>query len=224
MRRLTWLMKIFAVIFAIISTAQLAVAHEQEQTNTDEMAFIKNINLTVYNSLTTERVIQCFDVNDNGWFAIGYKTNDINIYDETGTFKYGYHFNCQGDYGVSLLAESLAIYFVRGDAVAVFDFSGQLVSFQNTTFSNDFLDTEIYRTTKKIDNTTYSLERDIGIFRGDYSRLIAVNEVGDKLILYDATGLGYLSGILHYLILLSIPVLLIVSIAPIIKKEEGKTD
>ena len=218
------LIKIVLVIFAALTTLPVALAQAQEQKIIDEADFIRNVNLTVYDSISTERVIQSFDVNDQGWFAICYRTNEIFVYDETGTFQYRYHFNCQGDYGISLLSENLVIYFVRGDIAAVFDLNGQLISTQNMMFSNQFLNEEIYRTTKKIENTTYSLERDIGIFRGDYSRLVAINEYGDRVVLYDATQMGYFSGMLHYLILISIPLLLIVTIVSVFKKEEREQE
>lgn len=215
---------VISILFIFLAMLSITVVAAQDngQTNIDDTLFLENVNLSVFDAVSTERTIQYFDVNEQGWFAVGYRGNIVHVYNEEGVFQYGYQFECNGDYGIKLLSENIVLYFVRGDTVAEFTPNGQLVSVKKAAFSEDVLDNIIYKTTKTIGNTIYSLERDIGVFNGDYSRLVATRENGEREILYDVTSLGYFFGIFHYLILISFPLLLFIAIFSAIKKEEQR--
>lgn len=172
----------------------------------------------------TDRLIKCFDVNDSGWYAIGFKNNTIHVYDSFGIFQYGYQFNTDGTYGIVLKENSIVIYLVRSDNAVEIDPTGKCLNADKIYFSKEILDNIIYRTDKQIGNVRYYLERDIGIFHGDYSRLIKSQQNETKTILYDVTVKGYFAGACHYIILSIFPLASIIFFATRIKKERCETE
>jgi hypothetical protein len=219
MNRLRITVFVVALCCFIVSTAITPVTAMQNRDESD-IDGARFLDLSVFNTISSERTIQCFDVNEQGWFAIGYRGNKINVYDQNGDFQYGYQFSCNGDYGITLLSENIIIYIVRGGTIAEFDPEGKLVSVEKAIFTQDIMNNIICRTSKLIGSTTYSLERDIGFFSGDYSRLVSTQENGEREVLYDVTPLGYLFGIFHYLVLVAFPVLGFLAIHSAIKKED----
>ncbi len=76
------------------------------------------------------------------------------------------------------------------------------------------------RTSKKVGNVQYSLERDIGIFDGYYSRFVSIDESGTREVLYDTTARGYFSGILQYILLSIFPIGFVSMIVRKIKEDK----
>ena len=182
------------------------------------------LNISVFYEKETDRLIKCFDVNETGFYAIGYKNNTIQVYDSLGIFQFGYRFDTDGTYGITLKENSIVIYLGRSNIAAEIDSTGKCVGAKNVHFTKDFLETVMYRTYKKIGNADYYLERDIGIFNGDYSRLVRIDETEGKTILYDVTTQGYFAGALHYVILSFFPIASTVLITNQVKKEDRESD
>lgn len=182
------------------------------------------LNVSVFYQKEADRLIKCFDVNENGFYAIGYENNTVHIYDALGTFLYGYRFDTDNTYGIALKENSIVIYLGRSHNAVEIDSTGKCVSVEKVHFSASFYEKEYHRTHKQIGNTNYYLERDIGIFDGDYSRLIKIDEDGTKSVLYDVTAKGYIVGVFHYVILCSFPIAGIICVKNLIKKEEQETD
>lgn len=177
----------------------------------------ESLGVTVFYQQETKRLIKCFDVNKSGWYAIGYRNNTIHVYDACGTFQYGYHFNTEGTYGIVLKENSIIIYLARSHIAAELDKTGRCF-YAEKKITDGIID----RTSKQVGNMKYTVERDVGLFNGDYSRLVATDEKGERVILYDATVRGYYAGIFHYIILSIFPIGLIVSIVRKIKEEEKR--
>lgn len=184
----------------------------------------KALNVSIFYQKEADRLIKCFDVNENGFYAIGYKNNTVHIYDALGTFLYGYRFDTEGTYGIALKENNLILYLGRSDLAVEIDSTGQCVSVEKVYFSESFMKKEFYRTNKQIGNTNYYIERDIGIFHGDYSRLVRMDETGTKTLLHDVTTRGYFAGAFHYVILCFFPIAGIICVKNQIKKEEQETD
>ena len=159
---------------------------------------IENLNLKVLEEEPPKRLITAFDVRDDGWFVVGLDTQEILIFDEEKTFQYGYSIDVFGDYSVEFSGDNIAIYLIRGDYVAIIDKQGNCASYEEADAG--YIDEILYRTSKRIGNTEYSLERDVGLFAGDNARLVEVNSAGDRTVLYDATSFGLLAGIWHYIL------------------------
>ena len=159
--------------------------------------------------------IKLFDVNEEGWYAIGYRNNTIQIYDSMDVFRYGYHFHTADDYWFTLKENSIIIYLGKSDVSIEVDSSGKCIGVEEGTEEESR-----YRTRKQVGNMTYYLERDIGVFPSGYSRLVKMDENGAKTILYDVTILGYFVGASHYLLISLFPIAAVKTIRDKIKEEE----
>ena len=182
------------------------------------------LNISVFYEKETDRLIKCFDVNETGWYAIGYKNNTIHVYDSLGDFQLGYRFDTDGTYGISLKENSIVVYLGRSNIAVEIDPTGKCVNAEKIFFSKDSVDNIMNRTKKQIGSTCYYLERDIGIFNGDYSRLVRIDETGTKTFLYDVTTQGYFAGVFHYFILGIFPLASILFITNRVKKEKLESD
>jgi len=94
------------------------------------------------------------------------------------------------------------------------------VNAESVPFSKAFASRVMNRTSKKVGNVQYSLERDIGIFDGYYSRFVSIGEGGTRVILYDTTVRGYFSGFFQYIILCIFPIGFVAIIVRKIKEED----
>ena len=168
------------------------------------------------------RVIHCFDVCENGYFAVGYRGNMIQVYDQNGVFCYGYQFETEGTYGIAFHGENLVIYLARSHIAIEMDHEGNCVGAEEFIPTAKITQTVFNRKSKQIGSMIYSLERDIGIFDGDYSRLVATDAVGNRTVLYDVTTRGYFVGIFHYLLALAILLGFVYAIRTKIKQNQDR--
>lgn len=182
------------------------------------------LNISVFSEKETDRLIKCFDVNETGYYAIGFKNNTIQVYDSLGVFQYGYRFDTDGTYGLTLKENSIVIYLGRSNIAAEIDSTGKCVGVETVYFSKDFVENVMNRTYKQIGNVGYYLERDIGIFNGDFSRLVRIDETGGKTILYDVTTMGYFAGAFHYIVLGIFPIVSIIFVTNRVKKEKRESN
>ncbi len=213
----------FVLLCAVLCTAASSVlltAHGTDSEESLQERVEKSMNVSVMHTGHKERVIQCFDVNENGWFAVGYGVNIIHIFDQNGTFQYGYRFDCDSGYGITFHGNLLGFYLIRSETMAYFDPAGNCVSAEKVDLSTEERNALIYRVNKQVGNTQYALERDIGLFDGDYSRLVATDALGNRNVLYDVTVLGYFLGAFHYIILL-FPFVCIALVKIKLEKEEA---
>ena len=210
------------LFFLLTSHALTAFATDSEN---DLVTHIEGaLDVSVFHKIEAERLIKCFDVNEDGYYAIGYRNNTIHVYNALGQFQYGYHFSTDGTYGISLKENSIVIYLGRSHIAAEIDASGKCIGAQTVHFSKDFVNNILYRMDKQIGKDYYFLERDVGIFSGDYSRLVKIDEEGTKTVLYDLTTRGYFAGVTHYLILSIFPIGGIMAVIQKVKDETYESD
>ena len=203
---------------AMVLSAPLAVSGVEEDESLRERV-AKEMNVSVIHSGLKERAIQRFDVNEQGWFAIGYGAEIIHIFDQNGTFQYGYRFDCDEGYGITFEGDLLGFYLIRSETMAYFDPEGNCVSAEKINLSIEERNALVHRVHKQVGNTQYSLERDIGLFDTDYSRLVATDALGNRNVLYDVTVLGYFLGAFHYIVILAFPLGVIVIVKKKLKEE-----
>ena len=153
------------------------------------------------------RSVACFDVNEDGLVAIGFDVSprpQVYLYDSNGQFLYGYEFECMGSYGIKLIGNNLAIYFVRSDYIEIYDAEGNGIDAMrvpnteaNRAWKSDMIDpVEI-----EVNGNTYSLERDIGLIMRSYSRLVRLDEQGNRTVLYDVSvrhNIGVVIGVILF--------------------------
>jgi len=220
---LTAVLLIPGILYFLLSPVSLTVSASDSQNNlTAQVEGALGISVFYQNEI--DRLIKCFDVNEYGYYAIGYKNNTIHIYDSLGTFQYGYRFNTDGSYGIVLKEDSIVIYLGRSNIAVEIDPTGKCIGAEKIYFSKDVVDNVMNRTCKQIGNVTYYLERDIGIFNGDYSRLVKTDETETKTVLYDVTTRGYFVGAFHYIILSIFPIIGIAFVAVKVKKENNESN
>ena len=211
---------LFVMLFLPNSLTASATGSQDEWIGQIEGA----LNISVFYEKETDRLIKCFDVNETGWYAIGYKNNTIHVYDSLGDFQLGYRFDTDGTYGISLKENSIVVYLGRSNIAVEIDPTGKCVNSEKIFISKESVDNIMNRTKKQIGSTCYYLERDIGIFNGDYSRLVRIDETGTKTFLYDVTTQGYFAGVFHYFILGIFPLASILFITNRVKKEKRESD
>lgn len=155
-------------------------------------AIISKANIQPIETANIKNGIKCFDVSNSGEVAIGVdraSNSVIYVYDSSGEFQYGFSLYVDGDYGIAYCDNLLGIYCIRGDTIMLCDDSGTCLDVR--TLSSDeqgyFRAIEILdRISKEMGVKKYVLERDIEI--GDsYSRLVKIDEQGNRTVLYDAT-------------------------------------
>lgn len=179
------------------------------------------LNVSVFYEKEAERLIKCFDINEDGCFAVGFRNNTIYVYDSFGVFQYGYRFDTDNVYAIALNGNNIVIYLNRSHIAVEIDPTGKCVGAEEVHFS--LVADAIKRTHKQMGSAEYYLERDIGIFDGDYSRLVKMDEKGTQTVLYDETIRGYFVGVCHYILLSIFPIVGIAAIALRAKKEQRKT-
>lgn len=175
----------------------------------DKETFLINIKLSRFQIEPERKPLDCFDVNENKMFAVGYSRHErktVCVYSKKVDFMYGYEFECSGDFGVELKDNNtLSIYFVRSHVALDIDEKGEIESVSkilDTTDNNSYWNNNVSTSKRKVGDTLYQLKNDMGIFNifaTSYSRLSALNENGEETILYDS-GTNYLSFIIKTII------------------------
>ena len=221
----TWLVSFLLSAFWVLLLWPSSLTVSATDSQTELLSQIEEaLNVSVFYEKGTDRLIKCFDVSETGCYAIGYKNNTIQVYDSLGVFQFGYCFDTDGTYGIVLKENSMIIYLGRSNIAVEIDPAGKCVAAEKIYFSKEVVDDIFNRTYKHLGKTNYYLERDVGIFNGDYSRLVKIDETGKPIILYDVTARGYFAGISHYIILSIFPIAGIVFVAVKVTKEKYKSD
>lgn len=151
----------FWLLLLPVSVTASAASSQNERIEKYE----KSLEISVFYQKEPDRLINCFDVNEDGWFAIGYGNNTIQIYDSQGNFQYGYRFDNEGTYGITLNENNIVIYLARGNFAFEIDPTGKCIRAEEK-YSSKYINEALDRTSKQIGNVTYSLERDIGFACG----------------------------------------------------------
>lgn len=160
--------------------------------DTDKAAIISKANIQPIETASIMNGITCFDVSNSGEIAIGidWASNSvIYVYDSSGVFQYGFSFYVDGDYGIAYCDNLLGIYCIRGDTIMLCDNSGTCLDVRTLSSDNrGYWQAKkiLNRVSKEMGGKKYVLERDLEI--GDsYSRLVKIDEQGNRTVLYDAT-------------------------------------
>lgn len=190
---------IYACAESPVTNAQPAMSESAEK-------FLSRINIYPWNDDGVARGIECFDVNSQGYSAIGFEnpsahTKYVGVYDDDGNFLYGYTFKCIGSYLLEWMnEEQLAIYWIRDSVRVTFDPNCKCQEYfpyeDNTAMSHHL--NSLQKTTRLINEDRYVLEQGEGIlskFATNYSRLVRISAEDVEHIIYSADGSTTISGL-----------------------------
>lgn len=161
----------------------------------------------------------CFAANELGQYALGFSSGDktILVYDNDGTYLYGFDFDLSGSFYLDFDGETLIVYSVRGDVAIYVDSTGTCLAHAKIqdTKSNQEYWRELQRPSRKIGTNIYHAGF-LGNYPkiseyGQYSTLKKLSANNKETILYDNT-----DRIVKPLIFTAVGVLLFVSIAIIV--------
>lgn len=190
-------MSIFFVAFALLISAPTASAttlgfFTQSLSAEDKSEAMQKLDLELIYEDDYQAGIQCFDVSPDGLVALAFQSGSkgwVYVYNQDNAFQYGFTFVADGDFGIEFYQEFLALYFIRGNRIAIYDSSGNCVDIldENPPNQNIGRTKEILnRTQKELSGKRYILERDVAL--GDsYSRCVTINQQGARTEIYDVS-------------------------------------
>ena len=191
----TIILPLLLLVFGGVEVLAMNTGFSTELLPEDDMnTLLKNVNISMLADEPPKKTIECFAVNEDGVIAIGCSSSEnktVCIYTSDGGFQYGYSFKCSGNFGIELDESVLYIYLVRSDIAIAVDSVGEVESIlkiQNTSENNSYWNDCVFSTRRKIGDTEYFLENDMGIlnvFASSYSQLITINKYGEESIIYD---------------------------------------
>lgn len=184
---------------------------------------LENINITRIDEEPRKQGIFCFDVNERGEIAIGYKDffagKTVCVYSSDGAFQYGYRFQDLGSYGIELEEDILKIYFVRGEIAVTVNSLGEIVSvteIQDTRENNSYWRQILYKNKWKIGETEYVLRNEMGIlniFCASYSRLVVIDGNGTEQIFHDVHSTMYVFAIIKCILISGFVITVLIGVA-----------
>ena len=191
----TTLIVLLLIVHNCLTTYAMNSGFELEPISIDrELQIQDNINISVFEQEVSGNTIECFDVNDNGFIALGTKKSNqkfVSIYNSQGVFQYGYQFYCNGSFGVEWDSNNLIIYFVRSDIACSVNPSGEIqeiLEIKNTSNNNSYWNNKVFSATRTLGNVEYKIQNDFGIlniFSTSYSQLVIQDFNGQTKTIYD---------------------------------------
>ena len=165
----------------------------EKMEHSEQENFLSNINLRLVTEEPEISSIECFDVNDNELVAVGSKNLSkriVSVYAPDGTFKYGYAFECDGDFGIEWDDNNIIIYFVRSDVAALFDELGnnlEMQIIQDTMDNDSYWNHSVFSKQRTINGNKYTMRNNglLCFFSSSYSQLIKTDTQGNVKIIYD---------------------------------------
>ena len=165
-----------------IISAPARAFSEEEKTEVE-----KHLGLKVIDDDNLKTGICAFAVSETGEVAVVTKHGRLYVYDTDGIFQYGFLFDLQSACGIAFSGENVAIYFVRGDYIAIYDSSGNCVSMKEIKYPDyDLIHQFLHRTQIRHAGKNYSLERDL-VISDTYARLVITDEDGNRNVIYDSS-------------------------------------
>lgn len=197
--------KFLIVLFAVFTVICVPINTKAAGMNTgfkttelsqeDKKEFLSNIGFSFISKEPQKSKIECFDVSNNGLVAVGFSRLDniyISVYNESGSFCYGYVLEAHQSFGIEWDGNCLIIYFVRSDVAALLDSKGNILDIkriEDTAENNFYWNNHVFSSQKNIGEYQYTLDKNMGIlnlFMPTYARLIKTDSNGQKTIVYDA--------------------------------------
>ena len=191
------LIAIVLSIISCISVSAMTTGFELEEVSDEtKERLISNKSINVINEEAGFESISCFDVSENGLVAVGVQNginNFVNIYDNNGSFLYGYSVGIDGTFGIEFDNDNLIIHLVRSDIAILIDENGnylEINSIKNNYDNDSYWNNVIFAKAKEINDSKYQLTNSSGFlkfFAPSYSQLIKTSSDGTQTILIDVS-------------------------------------
>ena len=194
---------IFLAAIIVLFTVQVCYASNlesgfsTEKMSSDEQKnIISNLRIERTDKEPKNSALVCFDVSDNGHIAIGSKSlsqKNISVYDEKGSFIYGYTFKSDGSFGVGWKNDFLVIYLVRENSLITLNNNGEVLlceEIKDTAENSSYWNDEIFSAERIKNNTRYTMKNKsklLNIFATSYSVLEKTDESGVSTIYDNST-------------------------------------
>lgn len=200
----TFLMSVcmFVLFIGISDVKAINTGFSTEELSAEDIeTVLANVNISVFTEEPKKQAIKRFDINEDGLIALGFDSSNyktVCIYTSDGEFLYGYNFETRGTFGVEWNKNILIIHLVRSDVSIAVNQNGEvegIAKIQNTSENNDYWRNSIFLSSKKVNNNTYTIKNDMGLFNmvaSSYSQLVVTDEDGTETILYDVNSEQYI--------------------------------
>lgn len=141
-----------------------------------------------------KRPIVCFDINSNGFIAIGhsqFEEKTVCVYSPEGLFLYGFAFQCNGLFELEWNSSYLNLYLARSSLLVCINENAEILEMaevDNALQNNDYLNHVLQKETRQTENAEYTVRNRLGFFNlfvSSYSQLVIKPSGGAEKILYD---------------------------------------
>ncbi len=230
--------KIFSIFLTIIiilfavqvcSASALNSGFSTEKMSSDEQKnIISNLRIERTDKEPKNNALLCFDVSDNGYVAIGSESllqKNISVYDEKGSFIYGYNFKSDGNFGVGWKNDFLVIYLVRENVSITLNNIGDVLlceKIKYTAENSSYWNNEIFSAERTKNNTRYTMKNKsklLNIFATFYSVLEKTDESGVSTV-YDNSSNYEIKLIAECLEIIALIIIAIVCLTKQLKKRK----
>lgn len=156
---------------------------------------LSNTELQITYTQPPKDGIECFDVNEYEWVALGFSDMNqktVSIYDADFIFQYAITFQDSGNYGVGWSGENLLIYSVRGNYSLEIHPDGEIADIKaipTTKENNCYWNDVVYGTEREVNGARYEVGNDMGIlnvFANAHSQLYKTDSAGNRMLLFSA--------------------------------------
>lgn len=184
---------ITVIMFFILSVTSFATdSFEMSELSSDEIEKNGYVSITPLDEEPQNERILCFDVNENGSYAIGVGEGSVRrviVYNSVGDYMYAFNFVSEGSFGIEYKGDIVSIYFVRGDLCQEINAECQIVSVKkilDTSENNAYWSHVLYDTERVVGDKTYTLKGKKLLFIPEYAKLTVTDSNGNEEVLYKA--------------------------------------
>lgn len=159
------------------------------------------------NEHITDAVLQVFDVSENGDMMIGFSDGKINAYNQEGTFIFSLETIITSYYYIEFYGDDILLYSVRSRKIYEVTRAGEVCRVWNRadTESDRELISDLDRPSREINGYTYETH-------AYPSQFVRISPDGEKQIIYKATHMYPIGGLLYGFFFLVVGIHLICSI------------
>lgn len=224
---------LISVLVGNIDAVAMITGFSTEKMEIDEEKhFQANLGMHVTTKKPRENTIECFDINEDGWIALGSddvmdsSKKTVSIYNQNGTFLYAYTFDDYGKFGIEWDGSNLIIYFVRSDVAAMFDINGVNVenrTIKNTIGNDTYWRHSVFSKKKSMGDKQYEMTNEMGflnLFATSYSQLIETDAVGNTTVIYDVSDEYAIKMVIKFITVILVFVTVVFVIIRKLRKEQ----
>lgn len=159
------------------STSQL-VSDDKQKT------IISNLNVSSLSSPETRGQLLCFDVTEDGRFAVGFDSlpRKVCVFNKNGDYQYGFSFSTLGDFEIMLTETGVLTYLIRSHLCVEINSNAAVMNITEippTLENNKYWRTIASKTTVEAAGKQYKIKGN--------SKLVCVNENNSETVLFETT-------------------------------------